>query len=314
MGWKSRFFCDFVKLWPLGWKSGFFCDFVGFWPLKKCSICFLAPTLLDTVGFEVAPKGRPGGIRASDLRGTVAKLPSGTSPGLPQIPKSKIQNPQNPKSPKSPKSKIPKIPQNPKSPKSQNPKSKIPKIQNPSFFGRILGILDLGFCIIRKQFFTWGPQRPKFWISAEDFGFWGFWILGSLDFGFWGRNPKSKIQNPQNPAKKAWILGILGILDFGDFGFWDFGDFGILGILDFRDFGDFGFWIFGTLCSRSLCAKFGFWNLGILDFGFWGSWILDFGLGILDGHLVTKFWMLHKKRRLCTPNRVGGFGEDSNVD
>ena len=101
--------------------------------------------------------------------------------------------------------------------------------------------------------------------------------------------------------------------DFGDFGFW------ILGILDFWDFGDFGFWIFGTLCSRSLCAKFGFWNLGILDFGFWGfwilgildfgfwgSWILEFGLGILDGHLVTKFWMLHKKRRLCTPNRVGG--------
>ena len=62
-------------------------------------------------------------------------------------------------------------------------------------------------------------------------------------------------------------------------------------------------------------GDFGFWILGILDFGFWGFWILDFGdlgfldfgLGILDGHLVTKFWMLHKKRRLCTPNRVGGF-------
>ena len=39
----------------------------------------------------------------------------------------------------------------------------------------------------------------------------------------------------------------------------------------------------------------------------WILGILDFGLGILDGHLVTKFWMLHKKRRLCTPNRVGGF-------
>ena len=49
-----------------------------------------------------------------------------------------------------------------------------------------------------------------------------------------------------------------------------------------------------------------FGDFGIWDFGFWGSWILDFGLGILDGHLVTKFWMLHKKRRLCTPNRVGG--------
>ena len=125
-----------------------------------------------------------------------------------------------------------------------------------------------------------------------DFGFWGSWILDFGDFGFL----------------------ILGILDFGilgilDFGFWGVWGFWILGILDFRVFGDFGFWIFGTLCSRSLCAKFGFWNLGILgiwDFGFWGSWILDFGLGILDGHLVTKFWMLHKKRRLCTPNRVGG--------
>ena len=63
------------------------------------------------------------------------------------MPKSKIQkshhNPkshtiQNPKSPQIPtqKSKI----QNP-----QNPKS---KIQNPSFFGRILGILDLGLGIL----------------------------------------------------------------------------------------------------------------------------------------------------------------------
>ena len=55
------------------------------------------------------------------------------------------------------------------------------------------------------------------------------------------------------------------------------------------EFGDFGFWILGIL-------DFGFWGFWILDFGFWGSWILDFGLGILDGHLVTKFWMLHKKR------------------
>ena len=52
------------------------------------------------------------------------------------------------------------------------------------------------------------------------------------------------------------------------------------------EFGDFGFW--------------GFWILGILDFGFWR--FLEFGgLGILDWQVVTKFWMLHKKRRLCTP-------------
>ena len=242
--------------------------------------------------------------------GTVTKLPSGTSPGPPQNPK--IQNPQNPKS------KIPKI-QNPQNP--QNPKPK-----TPGFW--ILDFGDFGFWIL-------------------DFGDFGFWILGILDFGFWIlgpesqiQNPKSKIpkiqnpQNPQNPAKKAWILDfgdfgfwILGILDFGFLGFWGFwildcGDFGFW-ILDFEDFGDFGFldfwnnyvadlyvqsldfgiwgfWILGIL-------DFGFWGSWILDFGFWGSWILDFGLGILDGHLVTKFWMLHKKRRLCTPNRVGGF-------
>ena len=39
--------------------------------------------------------------------------------------------------------------------------------------------------------------------------------------------------------------------------------------------------------------------MGILDFGFWSLGILDFGF-------CDKFWMLHKKRRLCTPNRVGG--------
>ena len=253
--------------------------------------------------------------------GTVAKLPSGTSPGPPQNPK--IQNPQNPQNPKSPKSQNPKSPktkiQNPQNPKIQNPqnpnpkskipkiknhqnpkspKSKIPKIQNPSFFGRILGILDLGFCIIRKQFFTWGPQRPKFWISAEDFGFWGFWILGildfgdfgfwgfwilgSLDFGFWGRNPKSKIPKIQNPKSKIpkirpkklgfWILGIW---DFGFWGFW---------ILDFWDFGDFEFWIVGIL-------DFGFWDFGDFGFwGFWGFWILDFGDFGFSG--FWGFWIL----------------------
>ena len=132
-----------------------------------------------------------------------------------------------------------------------------------------------------------------------DFGFWGFWILDLGDFGFW-------------------------ILDSGDFGFW------ILGILDLGfwiwgilDFGFWGFWIldFGPLCSKSLCeapnapnlGDFGFWILGILgilDFGFWGFWILDFGVWgfwILDFGFCDNFWMLHKKRRLCTPNRVGGF-------
>ena len=74
---------------------------------------------------------------------------------------------------------------------------------------------------------------------------------------------------PQRPKFGGfWILGILGILGILDFGFW------ILGILDF------GFW--------------GFW---ILDFGVWGFWILDF---------VTNFGFYIRRRRLCTPNRVGG--------
>ena len=90
---------------------------------------------------------------------------------------------------------------------------------------------------------------------------------------------------------------IWGIWDFGDFGFWilDLGDFGFwiwrFRILDFGswgfwvlDFGDFGFW--------------GFWILGILDFGVWGFWIVEF---------VTNFGFYIRRRRLCTPTRVGGF-------
>ena len=134
VGWKSRFFCDFVKFWSLGWKSGFFCDFVGFWPLKKCSICFLAPTLLDTVGFEVAPKGRPGGTRASDLQAPSPNCLVAHPLHLPKIPKSKIPkspNPQNQKSqiPKIPKAKIQNL-HNPKS-KLQNPENPKSKIQTP---------------------------------------------------------------------------------------------------------------------------------------------------------------------------------------
>ena len=43
----------------------------------------------------------------------------------------------------------------------------------------------------------------------------------------------------------------------------------------------------------------GFWILGILDFGVWGFWILD-----LD--FVTNFGFYIRRRRLCTPIRVGG--------
>ena len=186
----------------------------------------------------------------------------------------------------------------------RNPKSKIPnpksKIQTfLADFG------DFGFWILDRYVATlyvapnfgdfgfWG-----FWIlDLGDFGFWiwgfGFWILGILDFGFWG----------------FWGFWILGILDFGFWGFWILDRYvanlyvrpptpQIWGILDFGDFGFWGFWILDF-------GDFGFWILGILDFGVWGFWILDFGF-------CDKFWMLHKKRRLCTPNRVGGLNQTVN--
>ena len=128
----------------------------------------------------------------------------------PKSPKSKIQNPQNPKSKirNPPRSKI-QNPQNPQNPKSSakiqnlgrwgasqkdllhnDPKSKIPKIQN-------LGILDFGFWI--RGILDFGDFG--FWIwGILDFGFGGFWILDLGDFGFW----------------------ILGILDFGFCCFWCF--------------------------------------------------------------------------------------------
>ena len=231
----------------------------------------------------MAPKGGPGGIRASDLQAPSPNclvvhplhLPKIQNP---QNPQSKIQNPQNPKS-LNPKSKIPQI-QNPKS-----SKSKIPQIQNPKSpnFG-FCGFWILDFGSLCSNFLCEAPNAPNlgFW------GFWGFWIL---DFGFW----------------EFWIL------DFGDFGFGDFG-FWIV------DFGDFGFWEFWILILGfwildcyvanifvrpptpqilDFGGDFGFWILellGILDFGFWEFWILDFG--DLDFGLWDKFWILvlHKQK------------------
>ena len=153
-----------------------------------------------------------------------------------------------------------------------------------------------------------------------------------MDFGAGIPNPK--IQNPQSKLFWPWILDFGSlcsnslceaptphILDFGgDFESWilEVGDTGFW----ILDLGDFGFWRFGILgildvgflehyvadlYVQSLdFGIWGFWILGILDFGFWR--FLEFGaLGILDWQVLTKFWMLHKKRRLCTPNRVGGF-------
>ena len=118
----------------------------------------------------------------------------------------------HPKSPvQNPKSKIPKI-QNPQNPKS--PKSKIPKFQT----------LHIKICYIMFQKSKiqnpQNPENPKSKIPKI-------------------QNPKSpksqkpkskipKIQNPQNPKSKFFLP------DFGDFGF------------RILDFGDFGFWIWDS--------------------------------------------------------------------
>ena len=172
--------------------------------------------------------------------GTVTELPSGTSPGPPQNPKSGIQNP---------KSGI----QNPKFP---NPKSKIQTF-SAGFWG--FWILDRYVAILYVR-----PPTPQildfgFWISdfgfwTLDFGFWisdfGFWIL---DFGFW-------------ILERYVAFLFVQILDFG-FRILDFGfrilDFGFR-ILDFGfrilDFGfrilDCGFWTkFWMLHNIQYCAR-----------------------------------------------------------
>ena len=92
----------------------------------------------------------------------VTELPNGTFPGPLQNPRSKIQNPES---------------------KIQKPES---QIQNPIFFGRILGILALGFWNL-----DFGTLCSNSFCEASggpilDFGVWildfGFWIL---DFGIW---------------------------------------------------------------------------------------------------------------------------------
>ena len=215
-------------------------------------------------------KGKPGGIRASDLQAPwpnclvvhlldLPKIPKSKIPKIqnPKIPKTpKIQNPQNPKS-KIPKiTKISKIPkakiQNPKSQNLQNPhnpkskipkipKSKIPKIQNPNspkskiqtFLAGFWGFWILDFGSLWSNSLREAPNAPNFGFRRRilDFGFWGFWILGIWDFGFWG----------------FWRL----------------------------DFGELGFWILGPKSQsqnpKSKIPNPNFFGqiLGILNFGFW---------------------------------------------
>ena len=144
------------------------------------------------------------GRRAQLLSYVASKILSqGAHPKSPiQNPKSKIPKIQNPKSPKS---KIPKF-QNPnfahKDLLHNVPKTKIPKIQNPQ-----------NPKIQNPQ----NPKSPKSKIQNPQ-------ILKSKL-----QNPNSKIQNPQNPKspKSKIQASLAGFWRFGDLGFW------ILGILDF---------------------------------------------------------------------------------
>ena len=203
----------------------------------------------------------------------------------------------HPKSPvQNPKSKIPKI-QNPQNPKSKIPK--IPKSQNPNFAHKDLlhnvpKIQNPKSPKSRKSKIPkiQNPQNPKSQNPKSPQSK----IQNPQNQN--PQNPKSKIpkiQNPQNPKSSAEIQNLgrwgphvkncflmmqnpkskISKIRPKKLGFW------ILGILDFGDFGfgDFGFWIVGIL-------DFGFWDFGAFGFwilGFWGFWILGFWiLGILD--------------------------------
>ena len=132
--------------------------------------CFqLPPSLTSLASFSFFPQ--PYQIQLADQ---VTELPSGTSPGPPQNPKSGIQNLES------------KIQNSP----IQNPKS---KLFRPDFGDFGFWILDRYVAILYVR-----PPTPQildfgggFWIL--DFGFWildfGFWIsdfgFWILDFGFW---------------------------------------------------------------------------------------------------------------------------------
>ena len=223
----------------------------------------------------------------------------------------------------------------PKSP-VQNPKSKIPKIQNPQnpkSPNSKIQTLHIKICYIMfqkskiqnpqnpkspksqkpksPQSKIQNPQNPKSKIPKiqNPAGFWGFWIL---DLGFRPQNPKSKlpkIQNPQNPKSSAEIqnLGRWGPHVKNCFLMMQNPKSKIPKIRPKK----LGFWILGIL-------YFGFWGFWILDFGdfvfwdfgFWGFWILgilDFGiLGILDFGIwgILDFWIWGRSRG-CTTRQFG---------
>ena len=129
----------------------------------------------------------------------------------------------HPKSPvQNPKSKIPKI-QNPKS-----PKSKIPKIQNPQSPNSKIQTLHIKVCYIMFQKSKiqnpQNPENPKSKIPK---------IQNP-------KSPKSKIQNPHNPKSKIpKIQNPQNPKSPKSKLFWrDFGDF--------EDFGFWGFWIWDS--------------------------------------------------------------------
>ena len=150
--------------------TGIYCPYVWFWLHNAAfSSLLLSPPLPRFLSSPnpIRYSWRTRGDSSLWPPGTVAELPSGTSPGPPQNPKSGIQNPKFP-----------------------NPKSKIQTF-SAGFWG--FWILDSGFWILDRYvaILYVRPPAPQildfgggFWIW--DFGFWildsGFWIL---DFGFW---------------------------------------------------------------------------------------------------------------------------------
>ena len=164
-----------------------------------------------------------GGVHSLLFLCSIQNFVPNFAPKLFHPPNLKIQNPKSPKSniqnPQNPKSKIPKTPkiQNSKSPNLgrwgfhikicyitvQNPRSKIPTIQNPtSPKSKIPKIQN--------------PKSPRSKIRNPKFP-----------------NPKSKIPQIQNPKSPESKIQNPQNLDFGDFGFWIAPNFGVSqGILD----------------------------------------------------------------------------------
>ena len=122
--------------------------FTSFSPCFSSQVCSFCPTLSETVGFALAVKGGPGGIRASDLDATSLNC--------------LVVNPC--------RNRTPKIPQS--------------NIQNQNFSARFWGFwildfeyFDFGYWI--SKFWILERYVADLYVQILEFGF------QILDFGFW---------------------------------------------------------------------------------------------------------------------------------